>query len=104
MSQAVARRTREIGIRIALGQASVSVQRQVIGNAVGIAAIGSLVGIGLSMLVGRSLSSFLYAVNAHDPLLLGGATFALLACCALASFVPARRASRVDPVVALRAE
>ncbi len=104
VSQAVSRRTREIGIRIALGQDAPSVQRSVVGGAVRVAAVGSLVGMGLSIVVGRSLSSFLYDVNRHDPVILGSATVLLLACCALASYFPARRASRVDPVVALRAE
>ena len=104
VSQAVSRRTREIGIRIALGQDAPSVQRGVVGGAVRVAAVGSLVGVGLSIVVGRSLSTFLYDVNGHDPVILGSATLLLLGCCALASFFPARRASRVDPVVALRAE
>ena len=104
MSQAVARRTREIGIRIALGQRVESVQAHIIADAVRVASIGSIVGVALSIAAGKSLSSFLYAVNAHDPVLLGGAAVVLLVCCALASFIPARRASRVDPVVALRSE
>ena len=104
VSQAVTRRTREIGIRIALGQDSASVQREVVGAAIRVAAAGSLVGVGLSVAVGRSLSTFLYAVNGRDPFILGSAAMLLLACCGLASFFPARRASRVDPVVALRAE
>jgi putative ABC transport system permease protein len=104
VSQAVTRRTREIGIRIALGQDSASVQREVVGAAIRVAAAGTLVGVGISIAVGRSLSTFLYEVNGRDPLILGSAALLLLACCGLASFFPARRASRVDPVVALRAE
>jgi predicted permease len=104
VSQAVTRRTREIGIRIALGQDAASVQRGIVAGAIRVAAVGSAVGLGLSVAVGRSLSTFLYAVNGRDPLILGSATALLLLCCGLAAFVPARRASRVDPVVALRAE
>jgi len=74
------------------------------GPAIRVAAAGSLVGVGLSVAVGRSLSTFLYAVDGRDPLILGSAAMLLLASCGLASFFPARRASRVDPVVALRAE
>jgi predicted lysophospholipase L1 biosynthesis ABC-type transport system permease subunit len=104
VSQAVTRRTREIGIRIALGQDAASVQREVVGGAIRIATVGSVVGVGFSVAVGRSLSTFLYAVDGRDPLILGSATVLLLICCGLASLFPARRASRVDPVVALRAE
>jgi hypothetical protein len=104
VSGAVTRRTREIGIRIALGQDAVSVQREVVGAAIRVAAAGSLVGVGLSLVIGRSLSAFLFAVDGRDPALLSSAALILLACCAAASFVPARRASRVDPVIALRAE
>jgi putative ABC transport system permease protein len=104
VSQAVTRRTREIGIRIALGQDAASVQRGVFGAAFRVAAAGALVGVGLAVAVGRSLSTFLYAVDGRDPLLLGSAALLLLGCCGLASYFPARRASRVDPVVALRAE
>ena len=104
VSQSVTRRTREIGIRIALGQDSAGVQREVVGAAIRVAAVGSLVGVGLSVTVGSSLSTFLYAVNGRDPLILASAALVLLGCCGLAAFFPARRASRVDPVVALRAE
>jgi putative ABC transport system permease protein len=104
VSQAVTRQTREIGIRIALGQAAASVQRGIVARAFRVAAIGGVAGLGLSLVVGRSLSSFLYGVSGNDPAMLVGAAALLLACCALAAFVPAQRASRVDPVVALRAE
>jgi ABC-type antimicrobial peptide transport system permease subunit len=69
-----------------------------------IATIGAIVGVGASIGVGRSLASFLYGVSGSDPTLLAAATSLLLASCAAASFLPARRASRIDPVIALRAE
>jgi putative ABC transport system permease protein len=104
VSQAVTRRTREIGIRIALGQDAESVQRGVVWAAFRVAAVGSAVGVVLSIAVGRSLSAFLFGVDGGDPVLLGSAAVVLLGCRAVASFIPARRASQVDPVVALRAE
>jgi putative ABC transport system permease protein len=104
VSQAVTRRTREIGIRVALGQDLGSVRRGVMLATLRIATIGAIVGVGASIGVGRSLASFLYGVSGSDPTLLAAATSLLLASCAAASFLPARRASRIDPVIALRAE
>jgi ABC-type antimicrobial peptide transport system permease subunit len=104
IAYAVGQRTREIGIRMALGAAGLEIRRAVIRPAVGLAAIGVLVGSGVAWLLGRVLAPELYEVSPHDPL-----TFALVACILLAAAgaacaIPAWRAGRLDPLVALRSE
>ena len=104
IAYSVTQRTREIGIRIALGASSKAVTRLVVGDGVRLAVIGLVVGVGTAVAATRALSSLLYGVTAGDPTtfaLIGG----LVAVVALAaSYLPARRAVRVDPVDALRAE
>jgi ABC-type antimicrobial peptide transport system permease subunit len=100
----VTQRTREIGIRIALGASSKAVTRLVVGDGVRLAMLGLVIGIGTAIATTRTLSSLLYAVTASDP-----ATFAVIAAlvaavAVAASYLPARRAVRVDPVDALRAD
>lgn len=102
VSHGVAQRTREMGIRIALGAASADVTRVVLGRAMALAAVGVVLGIGVSLLTGRALEGALFGVEPTNPLALGGAA-ALLACASLiAAWVPARRAGRVDAMVSLR--
>jgi predicted permease len=104
LSYEVTRRTREIGIRMAVGARQHNVIRLVLGKAVGLIFAGAFVGIGAAILVSRLLTTFLYGVSAGDPLTLG-AVAGLLAVVALAAcYIPARRATRVDPLVALRYE
>lgn len=100
----VERRTREIGLRVALGAESSRVAAMVVRQACALAAVGACVGLGAAMLAAKLLEAALYGVTARDPsvyvaaaLILGGASLA-------ASYGPARRASRVDPMEALRAE
>jgi putative ABC transport system permease protein len=100
----VTQRTREIGIRIALGASSRAVTRLVVADGVRLALVGLVIGIGTALGATRILSSLLYAVSAGDP-----ATFAVIAALVgavalAASYLPARRAVRVDPVDALRAD
>lgn len=102
ISQFVARRTREYGIRIALGLTPRRVIGHVMGRGIRLVALGGAVGVASALFLTRLLSSFLYGVRAADPPALAGAVVALLAVGALAAFVPARRASRTDPVLALR--
>ncbi|HXI40575.1 MAG TPA: ABC transporter permease [Bryobacteraceae bacterium] len=102
MSYLVTRRTREIGIRIAMGAQPVQVERLVLGESVTLAVVAALAGLGGAWGLTRYLKSMLYGVTALD-----GATFAampvvLIAIAAAAAFIPARRASRVDPLAALR--
>jgi putative ABC transport system permease protein len=104
VAYAVSRRTREIGIRMALGEARGKIRRRVVGSALRIAAAGAAVGVVLATAVSRWLSSFLVGVSPRDPLTLVAATAVLLGVATAAAYIPARRASRVDPVVALRSD
>jgi putative ABC transport system permease protein len=100
----VGQRRRELGIRMALGAARNRVQRQVVSQGLALAVLGSVVGLAGAWGVGRFLESRLFEVNATDPSTLAGAVGALLVVAALASWFPARRASRVDPMQVLREE
>jgi len=104
LSYEVTRRTREIGIRMAVGAQSHNVVGLVLTKAIGLVVAGAVVGIAVAVGVTRFLSSFLYGVKAGDPITLL-AVAALLALVALAAcYIPARRATRVDPLIALRYE
>jgi predicted permease len=100
----VARRTGEIGLRLALGATRGAVLRSVLRQSSIVVAIGSAVGIPVAILSSRSLSSLLYGVTPFDARVLGGAVAALLGVATIAAALPAWRASRVDPLVALRHE
>jgi putative ABC transport system permease protein len=102
ISHYVGRRSREYGIRIALGQQPLLVIRQVVGRGAGLVALGSAVGIALAIGTSRLLASLLYGVRPTDPIAMAGAIAVLLAVGMLAAFVPARRASLTDPAVVLR--
>jgi len=104
LSYGVARRTREIGIRIALGAQPARVVSMVLGETAGIVAGGLVLGGTLAFAVSRLIGSRLYGVAPHDPLTLSMATLVLLAAALAAAYLPARRASRVDPITALRQE
>jgi predicted permease len=104
ISYAVEQRKREIGVRIALGAESRQVLRIVLGNGLRLASIGVLIGV-IGSLAGMSvIRSQLYETSPFDPLTIAVVAIVLLATAALASYLPARRAMRVDPVIALRAE
>jgi predicted permease len=100
----VARRTNEIGIRMALGAARGNVLRLVLRSALVQVGLGLAIGIPAALAGGRLLASQLYQVKSYDPFILGAAALILAGCAILAASVPARRASRVDPIVALRHE
>jgi len=104
MSYAVARRTREIGVRMALGAESGRVVWLVMREVVLLAAIGIGVGLPLSVAAGRLMRSQFFGVSPTDPLTLALATFTLLAVALAAGYIPAGQATRVDPMRALRAE
>ncbi|HEU0253342.1 MAG TPA: FtsX-like permease family protein, partial [Pyrinomonadaceae bacterium] len=104
MSYGVARRTNEIGIRMALGARRQSVLWLVLREALALVAIGLVVGVLVSLAVTKTAATLLYELKPNDPLTIAGATILLAAIAALAGYLPARRASRVDPMVALREE
>jgi putative ABC transport system permease protein len=104
MAQAVEQRTREIGVRMALGAERRNIFTLVIGRAFAIATAGIVVGIGLSLMSMRFLDTLLYNVKPNDPTTLGVLAVVLLLVSLLASYVPARRATRVDPLTSLRSE
>jgi predicted permease len=104
MAFTVARRTREIGLRMALGADRGAVLRMVLRGAAGMSAIGICLGAVLALALGRYVESQLYGVRGGDLLTLGGAAGVLLAVVILSGWLPARRASRVDPMLALRYE
>ncbi len=97
-------RTREIGLRMALGAEAGSVRSLVIRQALAPVAIGAVFGLGLALASGGFLESLLFGVRGRDPLTFGGVTALLLGVALLASYLPARRASRMDPVEALAME
>jgi putative ABC transport system permease protein len=104
LSYTVAQRTAEIGLRMALGAGSGSVVRGVIRSALGLAGIGIVLGLAGALGVSRLLGSFLFGVSPMDPTTLAGVGVLLVLVTTIASYVPARRAARVDPVTALRSE
>jgi putative ABC transport system permease protein len=104
LAYATRRRTHEIGVRLALGAAPRDVVRLFVGQAGRIGVAGLLVGLGLAVATARVIRGALFAVDALDPWLFAGMSGALLAIVLLAGYLPARRASRVDPMLALRME
>jgi predicted permease len=100
----VARRTSEIGIRMALGARRAQVVRMVLAQGVRPAAFGVALGVILALAFGRVAESLLFQVSPRDPLIIAGVSALMVFITLLAAFLPARRASRIDPVSALRAE
>jgi ABC-type antimicrobial peptide transport system permease subunit len=104
MAYSVSRRTREIGVRVALGAASGDVLRMILTQGLRTIFIGVVAGIAGSLVLTRTMESLLFGVTPTDPLTLGGVTLLLVGAALLACFIPARRATKVDPIVALRYE
>ncbi len=104
MAYAVSRRTHEIGIRMAVGARPVQVLRLVLGRTAALLAFGSLVGLTLALAVGQVISSIVYETRPHDPLVMVSVWVAIGLLGLFASWAPARRAMKVDPMVALRYE
>jgi predicted permease len=101
-SYLVSQRTREIGIRMALGADSRRVARSIVGEGLRVAAIGVLAGLIIALFTTRLAAGLLYGVSPRDPVTLGAVVVTLLAVSAIANYLPARRAARVDPLTALR--
>jgi ABC-type antimicrobial peptide transport system permease subunit len=104
LSYEVTRRTREIGIRMAIGAQRVDVIRMVVRQGIVLAVMGVVVGIAAAFGATRIMNSMLYHVKAMDPLTLIAVSVLLLLVSLVACFVPARRATHVDPLIALRYE
>jgi len=104
VSYAVAQRTREVGIRISLGAEYGDMVKMLTAGGMKLVLVGGVIGLGLSVLVGRVMSTLLYGVGALDPVTFIAVPAVLMGVAFLAAYIPARRASRVDPVIALRTE
>jgi predicted lysophospholipase L1 biosynthesis ABC-type transport system permease subunit len=104
LTQAVLRRTKEIGIRMALGASRDSIARMILKQAFALVLIGTGLGLAASVMLGRLVEALLYGVKAGDPLTLGAVSIILISISALASYVPARRATRIDPLTSIRTE
>jgi len=104
ISYSVTRQSQEIGIRMALGASRQDVLRMVVGGGLRLAVAGVLIGVALSLAAGRFISTLLFGVRATDPLTFSAVAAVLLATAVVAAWIPARRATRVDPMVALRYE
>ncbi len=104
LSYVVVRRTREIGVRMALGGQRSDILRLVIGQGLRLAVIGGVIGIFVAMIASRSVASLLYGINARDPVTFLAVIVLLAMVSGLACYLPARRATNVDPMVSLRYE
>jgi predicted permease len=107
ISYAVSQRTREIGIRLALGAEKARIFRMIIGQGLGLAVAGVAIGLIVALVLGHLVSGFnqlLYGVRVSNPVILAGISSALLVVAAIACYLPARRASSVEPMKALRSE
>ncbi len=104
LSYSVTQQTREIGIRMAMGAQTSRVLGLVVGQGMRLAAAGLILGLIVAFAAMRVLSSLLFGVSAHDPLTFGGVSLVLALAAVLACYIPARRATKVDPIIALRYE
>jgi ABC-type antimicrobial peptide transport system permease subunit len=104
LAYSVAQRSREIGLRVALGAATGRIRGMVLRQVAGMAVIGIVVGAIAAAVLGRTAQSLLFGVEAGDPLMLAAAVVVLAAVTLSAAYIPARRAARVDPMSVLRYE
>jgi predicted permease len=104
ISYAVSQRVREIGVRMALGAESSDVVRLVLGNGARLALAGALIGVVISLGASRVMRGMLYGISPLDPLVFAAMPLMLLVVALFATYIPARRAARADPVIALRAD
>jgi predicted permease len=104
MAYSVEQRTQEIGIRMALGAQAAQVRKMVVGQGMALAIVGVVIGLGAAFGLSRLISSFLFGVKARDPLAFSAVPLVLALVAFIAVWLPARRASKVDPIIALRVE
>ncbi len=104
VSYAVAQRTREVGIRMSLGASDPSVIRLLLGGGMRLVAVGGVLGLAIAFVVARSLQSLLIGIDSFDPVTFVAVPIVLTSVAALAAYIPARRASGVNPISALKAE
>ena len=104
ISYSVNRRTQEIGIRMALGASTFDVQSSIVSSTLALATAGLLIGVIISSGLARAVRSLLFGVSAGDPLTFLGAALVLMSIAVLAGYLPARRASKIDPMICLRAD
>jgi putative ABC transport system permease protein len=102
LSFAVSSRTREIGVRMALGASESNVLRMILKQGLSLIGIGTVAGLALTVIAGQLVTSLLFGVRSYDPLVLGEFTLLLVAVATLACYLPARRATNIDPMEALR--
>jgi putative ABC transport system permease protein len=104
MAYSVTQRTHELGVRVALGAQTMDIMRMVLGHSMTVVGAGVVVGMCIAAALTRFMASLLFGLSPHDPITLAGVAAIMLGVALIASFIPARRATRVDPVVALRHE
>jgi putative ABC transport system permease protein len=104
LSYSIAQRTRESGVRVALGAQQRSVMRLVVGGGVRLAVFGIMVGLGAALTLTQLIKDLLYGIHATDPVTFGAVTVILGAVSLLACYIPARRALSIDPAILLRQE
>jgi len=104
VSYSASRRTQEIGIRMALGAQRGDILKMIFNQGIGLVGIGVAAGLGFSLLVARAMQNFLFGISAYDPITFAGVSLLLAAVALLACLIPARRATRIDPIIALRYE
>jgi len=104
MSYSVGQRTHEIGIRMALGARRADVLKMTINQGLKLVSIGMILGLAAAFLLTRVLQTLLFGISATDPVTFFGISLMLLAVAIFASYVPALRATKVDPIIALRAQ
>jgi putative ABC transport system permease protein len=104
LAYSVAQRTREIGVRIALGATPATILKMVLWQGLVTVVIGMAIGLAASFLLTRTMRSLLFEISPNDPITIGVIALLVIVVAVLASYIPARRATRVDPMVALRYE